>query len=344
MDMVPVYLGLDYHDETIRVCAMAADGDVLINRNLHNDVDELRQLVLDREWSVQGVAIEACCGAADFATQLAERTGWTVRLAHPGAVQRLKQGPDKTDAGDAWHLANLVRVGYLPEVWLADETTRQLRRLVRYRQGLAEQRKDVKLRIGALLREERVVHDSGANAWTKAWIAWVQTVSLGEQTRWVLDQELRRLHALNDDVAQVEQRMRDATQHDPVVRQLLDQSGVGLVTALALRAVVGRFDRFRSGKQLSRYCGVTPCNASSGKRQADAGLVASGHDILRPMLIQLAKRLPRHEPRWRELHRKLRVKKPANVVSAAIANRWLRRLYHDLRTPRQDVVLKRQAG
>lgn len=344
MEIVPVYIGLDYHDETERVCVMDADGSVLINRNVGNDAGAVRDLVMSHGWFVRGVAIEACCGAADFATQLAELTGWTVRLAHPGAVERLKKGPDKTDAGDAWHLANLLRVGYLPEVWLADETTRQLRRLVRYRQGLAEQRKAIKLRISALLREERVTNESGANTWTKAWIEWVKKAPLGEQSRWVLDQELRRLEALNDDVTLVEQRMEEATENDPLVKKLLAQSGVGLVTALTLRAVVGRFDRFRSGKQLSRYCGVTPCNASSGKRQADAGLVESGHDILRPMLIQLAKRLPRHDPRWKELHTKLRTTKAANVASAAIANRWLRRLYHELVTPEEQALFVRQAG
>ena len=102
------------------------------------------------------------------------------------------------------------------------------------------------------------------------------------------------------------------------------------MTALLLRAVVGRFDRFRNGKQLSRYCGLTPCNASSGKRQADSGLVPAGHDDLRAVLIQLAKRLPRHVPRWREFKDRLGIRKPANVVSAAIANRWLRSLHHEL--------------
>ena len=124
--------------------------------------------------------------------------------------------------------------------------------------------------------------------------------------------------------------MQQATQEDPVVQKLLEQAGIGLVTALLLRAVVGRFDRFRSGKQLSRYCGLSPCNASSGKRQADAGLIPAGHDDLRAALIQLAKRLPRHVPRWKEFKERLGRRKPANVVSAAIANRWLRRLYHEL--------------
>ena len=90
---------------------------------------------------------------------------------------------DDGDHTDAWHLANLLRVGYLPEVWLADEATRQLRRLVRYRQGLAEQKKDIKLRIGALLREERIVNTSGANPWRKPWRAWIRTVKRGEQSR-----------------------------------------------------------------------------------------------------------------------------------------------------------------
>lgn len=330
MDIVPVDVGLDYHDETIRVCVMNEDGEELANRNVANHAGAVRDLVERCGGQVRGVALEACCGAADFAVELAALTGWTVKLAHAGAVSRLKQGPDKTDRGDAWHLANLLRVGYLPEVWLADEFTRQLRRLVRYRQGVAVERKQIKLRIRALLREERAAPPAGQRAWTKAWLAWLKVAELGEHSRWVLDQELRRLEQIEADIRQVEQRLVEATQGDAVMEKLLQQPGIGLVTAATLRAVVGRFDRFRSGKHLSRYCGVTPCNASSGKRQADAGLIEAGHDILRPMLIQLAKRLPRHEPRWRELSVKLRKTKPANVASAAIANRWLRRLYHVL--------------
>ena len=159
---------------------------------------------------------------------------------------------------------------------------------------------------------------------------WIKTATLGEQSRWVLDQELRRLAQAEQDLKDVENRMEEATAGDPVVTKLKEQPGVGTVTATVMRAVIGRFDRFRSGKQLSKYCGVTPCNSSSGKRQADAGLIESGNDILRPMLIQLAKRLPRHEPRWKEFRDSLKKTKGANVVSAAIANRWLRRLYHEL--------------
>ncbi len=61
-----------------------------------------------------------------------------------------------------------------------------------------------------------------------------------------------------------------------MVKKLMSLEGIGLITAVTMRAEIARFDRFDSGKQLSRYCGVTPRNASSGTKQADAGLVRAG--------------------------------------------------------------------
>lgn len=330
MEIVPVYVGLDYHSETIRVCVMDVEGETLVNRSVANDPAAVVDLVRVNGGLVRAVAIEACCGAADFATALAEMTEWTVRMAHPSGVNRMKQGPDKTDHTDARHLANLLRVGYLPHVWLADEVTRQLRRLVRYRAGLVAQKKDIKLRILSLLREERIENGSGASPWAKPWLEWIKLAKLGEQSRWVLDQELRRLEQAEKDLAEVDARMELATRDDAVVTKLKEQPGIGPVTAVTMRAVIGRFDRFRTGKQLSKYCGVSPCNASSGGRQSDAGLIESGNDILRPLLMQLAKRLPRQDSYWKERHAKLRITKGANVASAALANRWLRRLYHEM--------------
>jgi transposase len=345
MEIVPVYVGLDYHSDSIRVCVMDEQGQELVNRSVANDPGAVRDLVRSRGGLVRGVSIEACCGAADFATALAELTEWTVRLANPGRVNRMKKDADKTDHSDAWHLADLLRVGYLPNVWLADETTRQLRRLVRFRYGVVAHKKDIKLRILSLLREERIENTSGGSPWSKPWMEWIRLVMAGEQTRWVLDQELRRLEQAEKDLAEVDKRMEQATEGDVVVEKLKQQPGIGPVTAVTMRAVIGRFDRFETGKQLSKYCGLSPCNASTGNRQSDAGLIEAGNDILRVLLIQLAKRLPRQEPRWKQLHEKLRITKGANVASAAIANRWLRRLFHEMVTkPKMKAVKGMLAG
>ena len=328
MCMIPVCVGFDYHDDSIRICVMSQSGKTLLNRSVANSVELVIQAV--RRFAREAVcAVEACCGAADFAHQLARRTGWTVRLAHPGYARRLKQSPDKSDHDDARLLADLVRVKYLPEVWLAPTEVRELRRLVRYRQQLKRSRVELKLQIRALLREERV--KPPARAWTKAWQAWLEESSgLSTAAQWILREQLIRLAELDQHLKRVHERLDEQVAEDPLIPALEQHSGVGRVTAVTLRAEIGSWRRFRSGKELARYCGVTPCNASSGKRVADAGLVKSGNRELRAVLIEAAHRLAQHDERWRLLRDKLRQTKPYNVAMAAIANRWIRWLYHQM--------------
>jgi len=275
-------------------------------------------------------AIEACTGAADLTDELVERAGWSVDLAHPGYVARIKQSPDKHDWGDARLLADLERVGYLPQVWLAPQAVRELRRLVRYRQQLANEIRNTRLRIRALLREHRV--RGPGRAWTRLWLSWLKTnEDLPEQTQWVIEQHLLNLERLREAMGKVESRLEAVTAGDPLVERLLQEPGIGPVTAWTIRAEIGRFDRFRSGKQLARFCAITPRNASSGPRQADAGLVPAGNRDLRTVLIEAAHRLVRYHPRWSALGASMRKRgKPGSVVAAAVANRWVRWLYHQM--------------
>ncbi len=45
MEMVPVYVGLDYHSDTIRVCVMTTDGEELLNRSVLSDMGSVSEAV-----------------------------------------------------------------------------------------------------------------------------------------------------------------------------------------------------------------------------------------------------------------------------------------------------------
>jgi transposase len=327
------FVGLDYHQSGVQVCVMDAEGNVVVNRKCANEWSEIVAAVaaVAGERIVVRAAIEACCGAANLAKELADRAGWSVSLAHAGFVARMKQNPDKTDFSDAHLLADLLRVGYLPKVWLAPDEICELRRLVRYRQQLVTDRRNAKLRIRAILRDERVEapEDTG-NPWTLSWFRWLEEQQLlGTHTSWVLQQHLTRLRDLNQRVREVEKRLQEATADDALVAKLQTHKGIGLITAVTMRAEIANFERFTSGKQLARFCGLSPRNASSGTRQADAGLIKAGNPQLRAVLIEAAHRLIRYEKRWVVFAADLRRRgKPACVVIAAVANRWMRWLYH----------------
>ena len=143
---VPLFVGLDYSQHAVQICVLDPAGKVLGNRAVPDDADAIAQ-VAQRFGTVRGAALEACTGAADLAEELADRFAWPVHLAHPGFVSRMKQSPDKTDFSDARVLADLERVGYLPRIWIAPKALRELRTLVRDRQQLAAQRRNLKLQM-----------------------------------------------------------------------------------------------------------------------------------------------------------------------------------------------------
>jgi transposase len=328
MDTVTVFVGLDYHASAIQVCVMSPDGRVLGNRAWRDDAKEVDTYVRRYGGRIRG-AIEACTGAAHLADELASRYGWDIRQAHPGFVSKMRAHPDKTDWADARVLADLTRVGYLPEVWLAPEPIRELKRVTRYRQQVVNERRAVKLRVRAVLRDCRV--KLLATAWTRAWSAALAEAPLPSEARWVIDQHLAALAHLGERIAAADERIAGLVADDPVVAKLVQQPGIGLVTAAVMRAEIGSFTRFRNGKQLARYCGLTPRNASSGTRQADAGLVKAGNEYLRAVLIEAAHRLGRLDARWKAMKEDLRTRgKSGSVTAAAVANRWVRGLVHQM--------------
>lgn len=332
---VALYVGVDYHQDNLQVCVMDQQANVRLNRSHGNDVGAVAKL-LTSLGDVRAVAIEACCGAADFGEQLAKDAPYRVELAHPGYVAKLKQSPDKTDYGDARLLADLTRVGYLPRVWLAPANIRELRQLVSHRQRLVDQRRAVKLQAGAILREQRLKLEG--SRWTKKWIAQARdNQRLSPQGCFIVNDLLDELQHVSGRIDAVEQRLREATKDNPDLVKLRKIEGVGEVTAWMLLAWIGRFDRFKNGKQLSRYCGLSPRNASSGNKTADAGLIDAANKQLRAVLIQAAHRLMCTNERWRSLANHLLSKgKPKCVVVAAVANRWVRSMRHRMVNDQQE--------
>jgi transposase len=334
MSNVPLFVGLDYHQDSVQVCVLDPEGKVLLNRSSRNDWQELQRLVSPLG-TVRRVGIEACCGAADLAEELVERAGWNVSLGHPAYIAKIKGSPDKSDYSDSRLLADLTRVGYLPRVWLAPSSIRELRQLVTHRQRLVDQRRAAKLQVGGVLREQRVKIDparSGAR-WSKAWISSVRhSPHFSRHVSWIAGELLDEINYLDQKVLTVEGKLREATEDDQVVKHLMEQEGIGEVTAWVLRAYIGNFDRFRTAKQLARYCGMSPCNASSGARQSDAGLIDGCNKLLRATIVQAAHRLARTSPRWSKLAESLVQRgKPKCVAVAAVGNRWLRNLHHAMK-------------
>jgi len=327
---LPVFVGLDYHTQTIQICVMNQQRKILVNQSVVNDPAAVFQVVAPFGNNVS-VAIEASTGSANFAEELISKYQWHVELAQPGYVARLKQTPDKSDWTDAKLLADLTRVGYIPRVWLAPLYIRELRNLVRHRHGLVQQCTQTKLRLRALLRQHRI--DCPHSPWTikgKKWLLDANNIA-SKNLLFLLQDHYDTIEYFTKKIVAATTMMETHVASDAVVKQLLQQPGVGVITAITMRATIGRFDRFRTSKQLAHFCAVCPRNNSSAGKTTTGGLIKAGDELLRQVLMEAAHRLIRYDPDWKVMAARLRANgKKTCVVVAAVANRWIRKLFHQM--------------
>ena len=123
-------VGIDLHRRRSVIVRMTEDGRKLETVRITNSPAALRREIA-RAGQHPRVVVEATYGWY-WAADVLEEAGAEVHLAHPLGVKAFtyRRVKDERDAAD---LADLLRMGRLPEAWLAPPEIRELRELTRYR-------------------------------------------------------------------------------------------------------------------------------------------------------------------------------------------------------------------
>jgi Transposase len=163
-------VGMDLHRHRSVLVRMSEDGRKLGTARIANSPAALRA-ELARAGENPRVVLEATYGWYWAADTLAA-AGAEVHLAHPLGVKAYGYQRVKTDARDAANLADLLRMGRLPEAWITPREVRDLRELTRYRQKLAGLRSSCKDQVHAVLAKlgMAVTCSDLFGAWGSAWM------------------------------------------------------------------------------------------------------------------------------------------------------------------------------
>ena len=144
------YIGFDVHKKTINYGVKMA-GQILEEGRLRATHDGLRQWAGRRREPWRG-AMEATLFSGwiydtlkPFAAEL--------QMGHPAMMKAIGTSKKKNDKIDARKTADLVRCNLLPECYVAPAEMRELRRLLRYRNGIVAQAVRIKNKMSGLLME-----------------------------------------------------------------------------------------------------------------------------------------------------------------------------------------------
>ena len=149
------FVGIDLHRRRSVIVRQSESGEQLSAVRIVNDPVALG-LQLEQAGADPEVVLEATYGWY-WAVDVLQACGAHVHLAHPLGVKGFRYRRVKNDVRDAGDLADLLRMGRLPEAWIAPPQTRELRELVRYRAKLVAIRSGLKAQIHAVLAKAGVL-------------------------------------------------------------------------------------------------------------------------------------------------------------------------------------------
>ena len=93
---------------------------------------------------------------------------------------------------------------------------------------------------------------------------------------------------LRESIARVEQELAGVAEQDERVALLRTIPGVGPRLAETIVAVIDDPHRFKSGKQVGCYAGLTPRRYQSGSMDRQGRISGAGHGLLRSLLVEVS--------------------------------------------------------
>ena len=281
-----------------------------------------------------------------------------------GNARHIRNVPGrKTDVKDAEWIADLVRHGLIAKSFVPPRPLREMRELLRYRRKLTESQAAERNRLLKLLETANIklasilsdVFGVSGRAMLRALIegrASVEAMAdlargqlrrkrsdlilalegrMEEHHRFLLATQLRRLEAIEQDIAALDLRINERLEPYRMPHALLMQiPGVDWLVAAVIIAEIGvDMGVFLSVYHLSAWAGVCPGSHESAGRR-NSGRARKGNVHLRTMLVSAAISARTRGSYLKDKFHRLKARRGAMRAALAIAHKILVSAYHML--------------
>jgi len=333
-------IGMDIHRTFAE--AVMIDGDRLIRLGrIKMSRDHLAAFAA-KLTSEDHLVIEATGNAHAVVEAVAPFVGRVI-IANPRQVHLIAKARIKTDVIDATVLARLYASGFLPEVWVPDQSTLRLRRQVTRRNQIVRQRVRLKTMIQAILHAHLVPQCPHADILGPKGRAWLLRQLLPDDESAAIERHIREYDRLTDDLRVVERELARDALGSAETKRLMTIPGIDMVVAVGLLAAIGPIDRFTSPGRLVAFLGLNPSVHQSGNSPARHGRITKqGPCHARTMLVEAAWQAVRGPGPLRAFYERVRGRRGTHVAAVAVARKITVIVWH-LLTRGEDYAWVRPA-
>lgn len=298
-----------------------------------------------RELAATGRPVSVCyeAGRSGFTpARYFQSLGCDTRILPVNKIEIISSGKKvKTDRIDSQFLSEINPLDKsVPSVWLPSVRQECMCELPREEQRIKRDIKRNNNRIISILQRwtiPNVPSHNDAERWRATIKEWRD---IGAIPKLLLVAELKRIEMMVDELALLEKHLKEWREvmlaeeesdrrkaaekgEMSVIDALRAYRGIGEVISRSFAWEIGEFHRFKNGKRISSYLGLTPTPFSSEKMFREQGISKQGNPELRRLAIQLAWLWVQWQPdsaitrKWSsQLEKKGRQRKTAIVAMA----------------------------
>jgi transposase len=324
-----LHCGVDLHGSNAYYGIVDESGRRVFARRVPNRLEEVLRALEPYRRELAVVVVESTYNWYWLVDGLSDH-GYNARLAHPPALEQYSGMKHTDDRSDSFFLAELSRLGILPEGHIYPREGRAVRDLLRRRLMLVQQRTAHVLSFQSFVARER--GEQLENSWIQRMRP--EDVELYfDDPRLVLigQTNIEMIGFLSGQIARIEKAVLAEAKLKGEYAKLLTVPGIGKVLALTIMLETGDVGRFSKAGNYVSYCRCARSARESNGRKKGQNNRKNGNRYLSWAYVEAAHFMRRHSPAARRWYQR-KVSRSKRVVAVkALAGKIARACYYVMR-------------
>jgi len=322
-----LYTGFDLHSSNSYLAIVDEKGKRVYKRKLRNEPVSISDTLRPFKKDIVGIAVESTYNWYWMVDHLMAE-GYKVHLANPAGIQKYKGLKYSDDQHDAFWLAEMLRLGILPEGYIYPKQERPIRDLLRKRGHL------VRLRTSLILSLQNIISRNNGLKITVNDVKALKTdrvapyltnnedlALVGKVSKETIDYLTGKIKTIE---SVVEKRVN---LHQPYTF-LLTIPGVGKILGLTIMLETGPIERFNKVGDYVSYCRKVSSKWISNEKKKGKGNVKSGNKYLAWAYSEAAEIARRYYEEPRTYYNRKMHKTNLMVAHNALAHKLARAAYY----------------
>lgn len=325
-----LYTAFDLHSSNSYLAIIDEQGQRVHKKKLANDPEIIIESLKPYKEEIVGIVVESTYNWYWLVDTLMS-AGYVVHLANPNAIQKYSGLKYSDDQHDAFWLAEMLRLGILPEGYIYPKEDRPIRDLLRKRRHL------VRLRTSLIISLQNII---SRNCGFKLRVDYVKALRR-DRVAPLLDrhEDLAMAGAVSKasidfltlQIKKIETVIEERVEVQGVYRNLLTIPGVGKILALTIMLETGPISRFPNVGNYASYCRKVSSKWISNDKAKGKGNKKSGNKYLAWAFSEAAELGRRFHEEPRAYYNRKMQKTNFMTAHAALAHKLARAAYYVIR-------------